>query len=101
MKKILWSLFVVLVLLVATGASADIRSDKGNTYSNDLGISSALDNYSECPTNVSLLDKDVNSPYNVLVAKLPCKPANPYRNGMRKPPAGKGNNDRNGMRRGR
>ncbi|MCJ7769280.1 MAG: hypothetical protein MUO92_02240 [Dehalococcoidales bacterium] len=45
MKKILWALSVVLVMLIATGASADIRSDKCNTYSNDLGISSVLDNY--------------------------------------------------------
>jgi len=46
MKKILLALSVALLLLVATGASADIRSDKCDTYSNDLGISSALDNYS-------------------------------------------------------
>jgi len=46
MKKILWALSVVLVMLIATGASADIRSDKCNAYSNDMGISSALDNYS-------------------------------------------------------
>jgi hypothetical protein len=46
MKKLLWALSVVLVLVMATGASADIRSDKSNTYSNDLNISSSLDSYS-------------------------------------------------------
>ena len=46
MKKLLWALSVVLVMVIATGASADIRSDKSNTYSNDLGISSAIDSYS-------------------------------------------------------
>ena len=46
MKKILWALSVVLVMAIATGASADIRSDKCNTYSNDLGISATLGNYS-------------------------------------------------------
>jgi len=45
MKKILWTLSVVLILLIATGASADIRSDKCNTYSDDISISSVLDNY--------------------------------------------------------
>jgi len=44
MKKILWALSVVL--LIATRVSADIRSDKCNTYSNDMGISTMLDNYS-------------------------------------------------------
>ena len=46
MKKILWALSVVLILLIATGVSADIRSDKCNTYSNDLGISPVLGTYS-------------------------------------------------------
>jgi len=86
MKKILWSLSVVLVMLIATGASADIRIDKSNTYSNDLNISSALDSYSECLTNISLLDKDVNLPYNVLVA------GGPHGKAMTNPPAGQNNN---------
>ena len=46
MKKILWALSVVLIMVIATGASADIRSEKCNTCSNDLGISSVLDNCS-------------------------------------------------------
>ena len=46
MRKVIWALSVVLVLLIATGVSADIRSDKCNMHSNDRGISSALDNYS-------------------------------------------------------
>ncbi|MBA3017274.1 MAG: hypothetical protein KJ550_14040 [Proteobacteria bacterium] len=62
MKKILWFLSVVLVLGIATGASADTRSEKCNTYSNDLGISSALDNYSGdiCVWADSIADKQGN-----------------------------------------
>jgi hypothetical protein len=67
MKKLLWALSVVLVMVIATGVSADIRSDKCNTYSNDLGISAALD--SGCLINTSLLDTDANLPYRALMAK--------------------------------
>ena len=61
MKTIFWVLSVVLVLVMATAASADTR--------NDLGISSAIDSYSGCLTSVNLLDKDVNLPYSEVLAK--------------------------------
>ncbi|HUV50324.1 MAG TPA: hypothetical protein VMW78_04815 [Anaerolineae bacterium] len=81
MKKILWALSVVLILLIATGAYADTGSDKCNTYSNDLGISAAIDSYSRdigvcagmgmtgCRTNAYLLDTDADLPYRALLAK--------------------------------
>ena len=75
MKKILWTLSVVLVMAIATGAYADIRSDKCNTHSNDLGINATIGNYSGdicagCLTNVYLLDKDIKLPYRALLAGM-------------------------------